>query len=344
MHQSAACYGLNTVTKENGEYHPSTRISEDPMTNRRSPMSSRLRLTLEPSAPIQTSLVTILRQLLISVEGNVAGVLEDTDPEFLHCFRVAVRRTRSAIGQIPGALPKRILREFNHDFRWLGARTGPCRDLDVWLRDIPTTYETLDNDWAEPLSPIIDEACRERTHASRQVSEALTSNRFLSLMAGWRRFLDQSASIHEPPPKALRPTLKVARKRILKAHRRVMKPGNAVDGSLPPQDLHRLRIDCKKLRYLLEFFSSLFSKERLVPLIQSLKELQDILGVCNDCTVQQEILSRLPALSITKGRAQGPAQSCDQRLANLIEQRRLESLEQLASRYSEFRERSLICD
>ena len=65
--------------------------------------------------------------------------------------------------------------------------------------------------------------------------------------------------------------------------------------------LHRLRIDGKKLRYLLEFFRDVLSIEK--PLIVTLKRLQDYLGRFNDLRVQQDsvtsIIGRLEAAGST---------------------------------------------
>ena len=59
-----------------------------------------------------------------------------------------------------------------------------------------------------------------------------------------------------------------------------------------------MRIDAKKLRYLLEFFASLYPPKELAGLIRELKKLQDNLGEFNDLSVQQahliQIASELP--------------------------------------------------
>jgi CHAD domain-containing protein len=57
--------------------------------------------------------------------------------------------------------------------------------------------------------------------------------------------------------------------------------------------LHLLRIECKELRYLLEFFSPLFPREKIHDLIGQLKKLQDVLGEYNDFRVQQQRLQGL---------------------------------------------------
>jgi CHAD domain-containing protein len=51
-----------------------------------------------------------------------------------------------------------------------------------------------------------------------------------------------------------------------------------------------LRIDCKKLRYLIEFFASLYPPKKIAILVTQLKKLQDNLGDFNDLSVQQSYL------------------------------------------------------
>ena len=67
------------------------------------------------------------------MKDNEKGIIDDIDSEFLHDFRVAVRRTRSLLGQIRYVLPKRRVTRFKRDFAWLGEVTGPARDMDVYL-------------------------------------------------------------------------------------------------------------------------------------------------------------------------------------------------------------------
>ena len=50
--------------------------------------------------------------------------------------------------------------------------------------------------------------------------------------------------------------------------------------------LHELRLDCKKLRYLLEFLRSLYPSGQIERLIKSLKGLQDVLGQFQDTESQ----------------------------------------------------------
>ena len=55
----------------------------------------------------------------------------------------------------------------------------------------------------------------------------------------------------------------------------MVKMGTAIDDDTPAEDLHELRKVGKELRYLLEFFASLYPAEVVKPLVKSLKGLQD---------------------------------------------------------------------
>ena len=54
--------------------------------------------------------------------------------------------------------------------------------------------------------------------------------------------------------------------------------------------MHRLRIDGKKLRYLLEFFASLWDAEETAALVRELKLVQDALGDYHDAWLQRELV------------------------------------------------------
>jgi CHAD domain-containing protein len=57
--------------------------------------------------------------------------------------------------------------------------------------------------------------------------------------------------------------------------------------------LHALRIACKKLRYSVEMFGSLYPAARMRNYVSMLAELQDILGILNDIAVAHRLLSGL---------------------------------------------------
>ena len=85
----------------------------------------------------------------------------------------------------------------------------------------------------------------------------------------------------------------IAAESIERAWKRLIRHGRALDKGSTAEALHRVRIDGKKLRYLLEMFRSVYPDAELGPLIACLKKLQDCLGALNDASVEQEALRRL---------------------------------------------------
>ena len=95
--------------------------------------SSKLDVALTVGMPAAYAMRRIMRALLDAAQRNMPGVLADTDSEFLHDLRVAIRRGRSAL-KVPGAaLPAAHAETAGVALKWLGDLTTPTRDLDVYL-------------------------------------------------------------------------------------------------------------------------------------------------------------------------------------------------------------------
>jgi CHAD domain-containing protein len=251
--------------------------------------SSKFRVDLDPAQPADTALRAILLILLTSLEANVEGTVNDLDIEFLHDLRVACRRTRSALTQLKGVLPEEITAPFNAEFKWLGNLTGSLRDLDVYLLEIPAYRALLPAHASADLDALEELIRSTRARTLTGVVEELRSARFERLVAGWRRVLEAAGPSSGPLGSV--PAIELAGRRIDKAHRRILKHGGGLDHDPPAETMHRLRIDGKKLRYLLEFFSSLYPAAEIDARIKELKRIQDILGGFNDMVVQRRRLA-----------------------------------------------------
>jgi CHAD domain-containing protein len=265
--------------------------------------SSKLKLQLDPNQSADSALRSILLTLLGTLRANVEGVIADHDTEFLHDFRVATRRTRAALAQLKGVLPADRLEPFLPEFRWLGSLTNPCRDLDVYLLEMDA-FRGLVGPSAEDLGPLQQLIESERSSALEDVRAGLRSSRFRRLLDGWRNFLESPPPGGDPPPNAFRPVRELASQKIWKSYRRMRRRGRELGESPPLEALHRLRIDGKKLRYLLEFFRGLYDEAEIEPLVEQLKLLQDILGAINDVRVQQQRLLELAHRRELEGRVE----------------------------------------
>jgi CHAD domain-containing protein len=250
--------------------------------------SSKLDYRLEPDARAEAATRTILLGLLDTIEANVDGTRRNLDAEFLHDLRVATRRTRSALGQIKGVLPEAVVADFKERFAWLQQVTGPVRDLDVYLLDFPTLKADLPAALREDLEPLKDWLTGHYGEAQQRLADELAGERFVELLREWRAFLQAPS----PPgtdrgaKQAASPIRRVADKRIRRMHRRVLDEGRAIAEASPPEELHELRKSCKKLRYLMEFFQSLYPADDIKELIKQMKVLLDNLGGFQDLAVQ----------------------------------------------------------
>ena len=78
--------------------------------------SSKLNINLDPEMRADIAAKYIYSHLLKAIKANEQGTIADTDSEFLHDFRVAVRRTRAGLSQLKGVLPDKISTYFAEFF------------------------------------------------------------------------------------------------------------------------------------------------------------------------------------------------------------------------------------
>lgn len=245
----------------------------------------------DPTQPAGEAVRAILAQLLDTLERNLEGTVRDLDSEFLHDFRVAIRRTRTVLGQLKDLLPTATVARFRPEFAWLGTITTPVRDLDVHLLGFDGYRSLLPPEQAADLAPLRERLLAHQKRAQRQLAKELTSPRFRKFLAAWRAWLAPPIFADPSWPEAAAFSLgKAANTRIRKIVRRVLREGAAITDGSPPEELHELRKSCKKLRYLLEFFQSLYPRDKISPLIKALKELQENLGEFQDLEVHAQAL------------------------------------------------------
>jgi CHAD domain-containing protein len=252
--------------------------------------SSKIDVKLAPQMPAAAALAAVLTALFDTLEANVNGTVRALDTEFLHDLRIAVRRTRSALKLAGDVLPGDLTRRFRQEFKWLGDLTTPTRDLDVYLLSYADMSDGLIAATADELRPFHDHLQGSRAATQRELVRGLRSARFSRLAREWRQALGAAAAAGPRPTVA-----RLAAARIARAHRRVIRDGTAIGATSPPESLHELRKRCKELRYLLEFFGSLYDPAQHWQAVRDLKALQDCLGEFQDTQVQQDELRAFAA-------------------------------------------------
>ena len=251
--------------------------------------SSGYDVPLEPDMLSIEAAVHIHSALLEAIHKNEPGVLADIDIEFLHDLRVAVRRTRSALALMKSVFAPEIEKKFKEEFKYIGRITGPVRDLDVYLASRDGYMQRIPGRLRTGLEYFFEDLAARRKAERRKLVRALKGERYQTILKEWQDLL---ASKPYPPPgkRGEIPVRDLAGQVIHKRFRRVLADGKKIGPASPDEELHRLRIECKKLRYSLEFFASLYDQEIIRQLIKQLKLLQNNLGDFNDLSVQQEML------------------------------------------------------
>ena len=268
---------------------------------------SKLNYQLQPDERADIATKTILKGLLTTLEANIEGTRANLDSEFLHDLRVATRRTRSALTQIKGVFPPEVVENYKQRFAWLGQVTSPIRDLDVYLLE----FDGFQNSLAKPLQPHL-EPMRSflKSHYQDEhkiLVRQLRSPHFHRLLREWQRFLDAPVPTLKQAvpgaPNARMAVLELANQRIWKMLKRVRKEGRAITPDSDPEALHALRKNCKKLRYLMEFFQSLYPRKPIKAHIKVLKVLLDNLGNFQDLAVQADKLGHIARQMSDSGQA-----------------------------------------
>jgi CHAD domain-containing protein len=238
---------------------------------------------LEPMVRADVGALRMHRELLRIIVANHTGVLTDLDSEFLHDFRVGVRRSRSLLGQIKDVLAQAEVDHFKGELAWLGQITGPMRDLDVLLLGLRSPSKALSEDQQRAILAQLEQ---ERARAQQALAEQLTSERYRLLVRQWKHFLSQDPRVKPGDGRGALPLVTVVSQRAWRLYRRTLSGAEHVSSDTPAQELHQIRIAAKKLRYLIDAAASLYDPKDLASVLRALKRLQSVLGKFNDAYMQ----------------------------------------------------------
>lgn len=220
---------------------------------------------------------------------NELGIIADYDSEFLHDYRVSLRKIRSVISLFKGIYSDKQTQYFKQAFSAQMEPTGRLRDLDVYLLEREHYFELLPSSLHKGLTIMYDLFEKERHEQHKVFKKRLMSR-------GYDLSINAVAALFASPEQlakgrnATHSAYSYACELIWKRYVKVCNIARKIDNKTADEQVHELRIDCKKLRYLMEFFAPLFPVDVIKKVIKSLKRLQDNLGLFNDYSVQQESL------------------------------------------------------
>lgn len=255
---------------------------------------------LERKMNAASAFAGIFGACLVQIAGNVPAIIHANSPDGVHQMRVGLRRLRAALA-ISG-LPKadaefEALRE---EAGAIASSLGAARDLDVFSSGLLALARKHEDalGGTGALLPLATRIEHDRSKAWARAIErvgAATTQQFL-LHASQLIEARLSGITAMPPPALLVKVREFAARALSRAMRRVEKQGRGFPHQ-SPEDIHRLRLAIKRLRYAAEFFAPLFdpSSARAKPFLKSLSRLQDQFGHINDAATALTILGNIRA-------------------------------------------------
>lgn len=279
-----------------------------------------------------------LGSLLLALKEHQPVAWEGVDPEGVHQMRVAIRRTRSLLRAFREMFPADVIAPLNSELRWLANTLGSVRDADVYgeaFRDYKDLLSLKDSGALEGYEQYLDEAAEE---ARRRLIDALASDRYEALIAMWEQFIETGPSIAYLRRFGGVSVAEGAELHINRMLKKILRRGRRIGKDSPPESLHRLRIDGKRLRYLLEFFGNA-NPEQWRPLTKATKQLQNLLGEYQDACVARDRVAEYAHAAPTPKKNARDAFIALGRLMQREEERMTRSRSEFANAWKRFEKR-----
>ena len=237
------------------------------------------KLRLDPSVALDDAFATILRSCFLHLLQSLPAAEDGRNPEGVHQLRVALRRLRAALDLMGSVGSLSNLDALGSEARWLAQDLSAARDWDVFQLD------TL---------PTIARAC-----PSVAGFDALADRRCALFLIGLGNWIEtrgwRSDVAAEDLGRLAEPAVNFAQRILSAQYAKVLKRGRRFK-SLAAEELHRLRLATKRLRYLSEFLLPLYEDRKSTRrFARRLAALQEELGAFNDMAVTASLLEGLNA-------------------------------------------------
>jgi CHAD domain-containing protein len=237
--------------------------------------------------PIAEAGRTALRFHYERMLASEDGTREGTDIEALHHMRVATRRQRAAFRVVAPYFRRKAIRALQGELRTAAGHLGEVRDLDVLIAAAQGYQSSLGADASRSLAPLLDDWRARRDAARDELQAYLNGDDYQAFKEGYGEFLSSAgAGVKDAAPDDL-PEPHLVR-HILPAeiwnHYGRVRAYDTVLGWASIETIHALRIEAKRLRYLLESFSEALPPD-IFEAIDAMVALQDHAGELHDVDV-----------------------------------------------------------
>lgn len=279
--------------------------------------------TLPPSLGMAEAGRRVLWRQMTQFLSREYGLGCREDREFVHEARVATRRMRALLRAIKGAYST-DLRRIKKPLLRVADALGEARDSDVFLAFLAKYEAQAVKSQKQFLRKMIRREqgrCRRRYRKLAEVVGSPAHRR--SMDALYRevcRPLDHPGGLRSSPGKGMRPLARVGPRALFKRLKSVWRYKGPLR-KFSAEELHRLRILCKRLRYLAEFLADVYPG-RLQGIVGPAIRMQDLLGDVHDVDVYVERIRLYRETRREREPDKGQDEACEALCACLAERRK----------------------
>ena len=256
------------------------------------------KLRLDPSVTLDEAFATILRSCFLHLLQSLPAAEDGRNPEGVHQLRVSLRRLRSALDLMRSVGALSNLDALRSEARWLAQDLSAARDWDVFqLETLPTIAKACAS--VAGFDALGRAAAKCQSDAYRKAHQALDDRRCAVFLIGLGQWIETRGWRNDVAAEDLgqlaEPAVNFAQRILSEQYAKVLKRGRRFK-SLSADELHRVRLATKRLRYLGEFLLPLFADRKSVRRFsRRLAGLQEELGAFNDMAVTASLLDGLDA-------------------------------------------------
>ncbi|MDA9490216.1 CYTH and CHAD domain-containing protein [Bradyrhizobium sp. CCBAU 11361] len=256
------------------------------------------KLRLDPSVTLDEAFATILRSCFLHLLQSLPAAEDGRNPEGVHQLRVSLRRLRSALDLMRSVGALSNLDALRSEARWLTQDLSAARDWDVFqLETLPTIAKACAS--VAGFDALGRAGAKCQSDAYRKAHQALDDRRCAVFLIGLGHWIETRGWRNDVAAEDLgqlaEPAVNFAQRILSEQYAKVLKRGRRFK-SLTIDELHRVRLATKRLRYLSEFLLPLFADRKSArKFAHRLAGLQEELGAFNDMAVTASLLDGLDA-------------------------------------------------
>lgn len=222
-------------------------------------------------------IISKLKEYVKNIETFHHTFLMTKDDEALHQLRVNIRKSRAILKAFHKFFDTHALQKIDKKLSIIIKSSNKTRDYDVFLDASYHQFALYINNL--PIT-FYDQLVHTRRDEREKLEEFLKSQFVIDTISEYKIFLEKSKYYHSKKEKSFEKIVAKYFKHIDFLYKMYLQDRDE-------KNLHKIRINIKKIRYLLEAFGEKSLSSNHQHVIASTKDFQKSLGLFNDLSIQE---------------------------------------------------------